>query len=270
MGTRIPFVKMHGAGNDFILIDNRKNYIDKKDYEFIRQMCRRHFGIGADGLMLLDFKQATDFELTYFNADGRAAEMCGNGARCAIYFMHTLNPEIKKFRFGIGDARYEGEVTADEQVRVFWPETPVILDAAKLTALVPPEFDKFVFVESGVPHLVLHYSSDLDTLDVKKWGAYFRNHDIFKPRGANVNFVQLSKGKIKIRTFERGVEGETLACGTGAIAAAYAAKFWGEANLPVRVLAKGGILGVGESGGQIWLEGPVKTVFSGYVDSDGF
>jgi diaminopimelate epimerase len=271
MNSIIPFTKIHGAGNDFIVINNRKKHIHNRDNSFIRQLCDRHKGIGADGLMLIDYQIPKQFKLTYFNANGEMAEMCGNGARCAVYFTHLVNPDIFDFKFNVGQSLYSGSVTGTNQVRVIWNHSPEYIDLKGLDKIISPEFDRFTFINSGVPHLILLVKSSLDDLDFLKWGPFYRNHSLFQPAGTNVDFIKISDNKLYIRTFERGVESETLSCGTGALAAAAAVANWEYLKLPVEIIAKGGNLKVGlTEKGQYWLEGPVYKVFNGQINRDDF
>lgn len=268
MNSEFLFHKLQGAGNDFILIDNRLNYFTGIEENVFKKLCDRRFGIGADGLMLIDFKEPSFFSLKYFNSDGRSSEMCGNGARCAVYFMHLLHPGYKKFRFDISQKSYTGEVTAKNQVKIVWSFTPKVKTIGKSEVNIPVEFDSALFVNSGVPHFILVLNDDLDSFNVKKWGSYFRNHDFFAPKGTNVNFLKFLGNKIYIRTFERGIEGETLACGTGAVAAAIAGNYWNKINFPVAIVARGGILkiGVEEERKTLWMEGPVRKVYTGVLN----
>jgi len=271
MKLTIPFTKMHGAGNDFVLIDNRKNQIRPGENSLIKNLCDRHLGIGADGLMLIDFKDSAHFNLTYFNADGQPAEMCGNGARCAVYFIHLLQPEITDFEFKVGDVDYSGAVTRPHSVRVIWNKAPQIINQPGLSEIIAPDFEQYVFVNSGVPHLILKVKKGLDKLDVSKWGPHYRHHRFFQPAGTNVDFVRIADNKIHIRTFERGVEAETLSCGTGALAAAAVVKEWGYLKLPVQIDYPGGKLKVGvNKNGKYWLEGPVQRVFEGIINANDF
>ncbi len=268
----IKFVKMHGAGNDFILIDNREGLFPGTDDKLIRKLCSRHLGIGADGLMLIRFTDPAEFSLQYFNADGFPASMCGNGARCAVYFVHLLNRDYERFSFSVSGVSYSGQVTDLEKVRIVWSGLPDILPDPGIQEEIPEQFSRYLYVDSGVPHLVLEAAAGVDNIDVEKWGAFFRNHPSFAPAGTNVNFISRKNSSIQIRTFERGVEGETLACGTGAIAAAMAALRWFSMDPPVQVVARGGVLlvGINERSGMFWLEGPVRKVFDGMVDLESF
>ena len=261
----IPFFKMHGSGNDFILIDNRKRYFVGSENQSVRRICQRRLGIGADGLMLLEFQEPDHFELRYFNADGSEAAMCANGARCAVYFMHLLNPAEKNFSFTIAGQSYQAHIAGEQRVRVCWPFSPEINPLPATNQLSKEDFRQFLAVNTGVPHLVVQAVVALGKIDLAHWGAFYRNHPFFGEQGTNVNFVNFSAGKIFIRTYERGIEGETLSCGTGVLAAALAGKYWKQIQWPVMVETHGGQLLVGQdpATGMIWLEGPVQAVYQG-------
>ncbi len=268
MKSEFPFYKLQGAGNDFILIDNRQNYFTGIEESVFKNLCNRRFGIGADGLMLIDFHEPSFFLLKYFNLDGRSGEMCGNGARCAVFFMHLLHSAYKKFGFEISQKFYRGEVTGKNKVKIIWSFKPEVQTIEESDLNIPTEFDNALLVNSGVPHLILVLKDELDSYNVKKWGNHFRNHEFFAPKGTNVNFLKFIGDKIYIRTFERGIEGETLACGTGAVAAAIAGKYWNKINFPVEIAARGGILkiGVDDKEESLWMEGPVRKVFTGILN----
>jgi diaminopimelate epimerase len=261
---------MHGAGNDFILIDNNPRVFSGDETELIRYLCHRQLGIGGDGLMLIDFENPQNFNLRYFNADGKESTMCGNGARCAVYFVHLLHPEILNFTFRISEVEYRAEVLESEQIRLEWNFYPQIKDAPGLQKIIGTEFSRALWVDSGVPHLVLLYPDSVDHINVSHWGPFFRNHPFFAPSGTNVNFVSFKNEHLEIRSYERGVEAETLACGTGVLAAAVALQFWKKAKLPLQFFARGGKLRVGKRSGSdnLWLEGPVKLVFTGEFNLD--
>ena len=272
MVTHIPFTKMHGAGNDFILIDNRQEFFSGDETELFRNLCRRHFGIGADGLLLIQFWHNGEFDVAFFNPDGKPAAMCGNGARCAVYLMHLRHPGFSKFTISFTGKKYLAEITGKEQVRLFWEEKPQIKTDAPVENLLPGIFSNALLIDAGVPHLVVKSNIPLKKIDVAKWGKYFRNHKLFGSAGTNVNFIETGDTGIKIRTYERGVEGETLACGSGALAAVAAVWYWGETASPVEVWARGGHLRVGKYGKKkiLWLEGPAKKVFSGRFSREAF
>ncbi len=272
MSKEIPFTKMHGAGNDFIVINNIPALFTGGENEVIRRLCQRRWGIGADGLMLLGSGMGNEFELQYFNADGFSSTMCGNGARCAAYFLHLLHPGQKDFILKIGKNRYPAEIVDKNLVKIVWDFTPRLQASAELDKMIRGKFRRGVFVNTGVPHVVFWVVSSLDHVDVDRLGAFYRNHKFFAPDGTNVNFVEAGTGGIRVRTYERGVEAETLACGTGALAVALAARTWGLTEFPVQVHTRGGNLSVGKSKDdeRLWLEGPAQPVFSGIIRIDDF
>ncbi len=272
MSRRIHFTKMHGTGNDFILIDNRSHFFTGEEHELFRKLCHRRFGIGADGLMLIDFSSPEFFELKYFNADGKTAEMCGNGARCAVYFVYLLSQQNHQFEFKVCGQKYRGEVKNKDWVKIYWNFNPIIQNIDELENVVSHEFAHYAFINSGVPHLILETKKPIDQIDVVKMGKYFRYHPYFLPQGTNVNFISINQNGVQVRTYERGVEGETLSCGTGALAVACAGVLWDKIQLPVKVFTRGGMLRVGKdnSTGKLWLEGPVKTVFYGFFEQQYF
>ncbi len=258
---------MHGAGNDFILINNNPGHISGEENSLIRTLCHRHLGIGADGLMLIDFEDHKNFNLRYFNADGNESTMCGNGARCAVYFVHQEFPGTDQFSFKIAGNTYQAEIVGKERIRLEWNFYPEIKHANELRKIISEEYTAGLWIDSGVPHLVLDYPESLDNLDVSHWGPFFRKHPFFAPQGTNVNFISEQGDYLQIRTYERGVEAETMACGTGVLAAAVACRYWKKREFPIRFKAWGGTLEVGkmEDSGNLWLEGPVKKVFSGEI-----
>jgi diaminopimelate epimerase len=267
---KIKFMKMHGAGNDFILINNNHELFSGDETAFIRQLCHRHLGIGADGFMLIKFEEGHSFHLRYYNADGKESSMCGNGARCAVYFMHLNFPKIQQFTFWISDVKYNAEVLGHERIKLEWNFYPEIKNASELQKIIPPEFSRGLFVNSGVPHLVLVHPDSVQNINLSHWGPFFRNHPFFSPAGTNVNFICFKKDHLEIRTYERGVEAETLACGTGVLATAVAAQFWKMSEFPVTVKSQGGSLQVGKipESDHLWLEGPVKLVYIGEFNLD--
>jgi len=265
MRSAIPFSKIHGTGNDFILIDNRRQHLAGSENQLVQRLCERRQGIGADGLLLLDFQRTSQFELRYFNADGTEAAMCANGARCAVYFMYLLNPAEKNFSFTIAGQSYQAHIAGEQRVRVCWPFSPEINSLPATNQLSNEDFCQFLAVNTGVPHLVVQAVVAPGKIDLAHWGAFYRNHPFFGEQGTNVNFVNFSAGKIFIRTYERGIEGETLSCGTGVLAAALAGKYWKQIQWPVMVETRGGQLLVGQDSvkGTVWLEGPVQPVYQG-------
>jgi diaminopimelate epimerase len=269
----LRFTKMNGAGNDFILFDNRTRDIDL-DRNQIAQLCDRHRGIGADGVLLLEKPtNRADFRMRYFNADGGEAEMCGNGARCFARFANKVGGEKAKISFetpaGVISAELKGDLVT---LRMTEPTDLRLNVDLPMTAQ-----NKAVhFINSGVPHVVIPVA-EIDDADVRREGAGIRHHKMFSPNGTNVNFIEKrGPNKIAIRTYERGVEDETLACGTGIVASALIFAASEKSSSPITVLARGGDeLQVGfekVDGGfrNVTLTGPAEFVFEGTIDFTSF
>jgi diaminopimelate epimerase len=235
---RIPFTKMSGSGNDFILIDHREPFL-KEDRlkDFIQKVCRRRVSVGADGLILIERSEKADFKWRFYNADGSEPEMCGNGGRCAARFASLKGIAGPSLKFetlaGILSAQVDGKRVRLEMTKPFGLK----LDE---TLVVDGKKEVFSFINTGVPHVVL-FTKDLEKLDIVKVGRAIRRHSQFSPAGANVNFVRVEKGaSLSVRTYERGVEDETLACGTGVVASALIAAFKGLVKSPVSIKTRGG------------------------------
>lgn len=270
----LNFVKMQGAGNDFIMIENLAGAISLREKQ-IAALCDRHFGIGADGLMLLekDPEAVYDARMVYFNADGSRAEMCGNGARCftAFALAHDLGNDGKLTILsdaGPLTATFSGELYTIELT----PPRELRLEIPLTLADGPAQVHH---VDTGVPHVV-RFVDDVRAVQIREAGAELRFHPTFKPRGANANFVQIQEaGKpLLLRTYERGVEDETLACGTGVTAAAILAHLVHGVSKPVNVQVAGGdVLRVDFTTSRgnplgVTLTGPAKTVFTGSITID--
>ncbi len=257
--NKIPFYKYHGAGNDFIVIDNRDLLFPyKSSPSVIEKWCDRHFGIGADGLILIEKKEGYDFEMVYYNSDGHLGSMCGNGGRCAVAFAHFLGIIRDRCTFLAADGPHQAEVA-----------TPLWIRLEMKTVNEVEKGDHYYFLDTGSPHYVT-FVEDIEQLDIVSEGRKIRYNDRFKEKGTNVNFVQPLEKGIKIATYERGVENETLACGTGVTAAAMAYYLLQEAKPdgPIPVKAKGGNLSVefiasDDGFSEVWLNGPAELVFSG-------
>jgi diaminopimelate epimerase len=265
----VEFTKMNGAGNDFVIIDNRSGEI-KLTREQIARICDRHRGVGADGLMLLVPSQSgkADWGWDFFNSDGSSGEMCGNGARCFARFVQKQAKTNGALKFdtlaGIITAAFNGErvtvnLTTPTDLRL---NENVVLSTGTQT---------IHSLNTGVPHSVL-FVADADKAMVNTLGPEIRHHSHFRPRGTNVNFAQVTgPGQIRVRTFERGVEGETLACGTGVTAAAIIASRVHGFKPPVKVQVQGGErleVSFTEAGGQfqnVQLTGPADFVFEGKI-----
>lgn len=268
----IDFTKMHGAGNDFVMIDNRNGAI-RLSPEQVAELCHRRFGIGADGVLLLEIPDdpaQSDARMVYYNADGSRAEMCGNGARCFTAF--ALERGVGgdgRLRF-VTDAGLITSRVVGDQITIQMTE-PAELRLNETISLQAG--DTVVHhIDTGVPHVV-QFVEDASAIEIRPQGAELRFHPAFKPRGANANFAQIQKdGTVVIRTYERGVEDETLACGTGVTAVGILAHLVHEVPLPVRLrVASGDVLTVncerdGDTIRRVTLTGPAKTVFRGSTE----
>jgi len=265
----IPFEKMNGTGNDFVVIDNRKQLIPlDKQAEFAKKVCRRMFSVGADGLILIENSDTEDFSWNFYNSDGSVAEMCGNGSRCAARFAYRHNICGREMSFETIAGIIEAEVGEDEEdvrVKLMQPFDFRLDLSLRLDDVEYP----VTFVNTGVPHAVI-FVDDLEA-PVKKWGRKVRFHELFEPAGTNANFVTVLDDKtINVRTYERGVEDETMACGTGAVAAAIYAAMHKGMDSPVGVVTSGGHrltihfdLQDGPLVESVYLEGPTRIIYSG-------
>jgi diaminopimelate epimerase len=258
---KLQFFKYQGAGNDFILIDNRKNLFNHRQPAIIAALCDRRFGVGGDGLMCLESKEGYDFEMVYYNSDGQPSSMCGNGGRCIVAFAKDLGIIDTETNFLAVDGPHYAKIS-DEG---YWVSLQMI-DVSSINS----DGDAYV-LNTGSPHYVC-MASNLKELDVFSNGKSIRYNDTYKADGINVNFVEEDGDGYFVRTYERGVENETFACGTGVTAVALAMakhkKQLGQINTPIRAL--GGDLNVrfsydGERYSTIFLEGPAKFVFEGAI-----
>lgn len=270
----LEFYKMNGAGNDFVVIDNRDLSISL-DRDQIAALCDRHRGIGADGLLAVEpAREGADFRFRYYNADGGEAEMCGNGARCFGRFTAHLGEGVAdRVTFETIAGTLAAEMVGDN-VRIAMSEPK---DLKLNTGVAVPGLDRELhFVNTGVPHVVVFADdmAELDGLDVFQFGRTIRRHDAFAPAGTNANFAAvIEPGHIAIRTYERGVEDETLACGTGMVACALVHHLLTGAPSPVRVDVAGGDtleIGFVKTGEQtfsdVTLTGPADFVFEGKIE----
>ncbi|NLZ17480.1 MAG: diaminopimelate epimerase [Desulfobulbaceae bacterium] len=268
----LPFWKMSGAGNDFIIIDHRRPLIASEQMaEFARLTCRRKFGVGADGLFFIENSEQADFQWRFFNADGSEAEMCGNGARCVARFAYMNGIAAAHMRFatlaGIIEASVEGP-----QVTIHL--TPPGRLELNHQVLVGGHEYTVHLINTGVPHGVV-FVNDLAHTDVRGVGFSLRHHVDFGPAGVNVNFAALHGDGLRIRTYERGVEDETFACGTGAVATALIASHLGKVQSPVTVTTSGGVQlavlftpqGMGEFS-SVQLKGPAHIIYSGELSPE--
>ena len=265
----LSFTKMNGAGNDFVLMDNRAGDI-RLNRSQIAHLCDRHRGIGADGILLLEkAANRADFRMRYFNADGGEAEMCGNGARCFARFASKVAGAQGKISFETPAGVISAELIGDLVTLKMTEPTDLRLN---IPLRIATEDKAIHFINSGVPHVVIPVSQ-VDDIDVRREGAAIRQHEMFSPKGANVNFIQKrGANKIAVRTYERGVEDETLACGTGVVASALIFAACEKINGPVGVLVRGGdelqvdFERSGEQFKNVTLTGPAEFVFEGTVE----
>ena len=269
----IPFSKLNGSGNDFLLIDNRDDVMDGIDRPaFVAKVCDRARSVGADGLILVEASKKADFRWDFYNADGSRAEMCGNGGRCAARFAFSQKIAKAQMSFetlaGIINASVSGR-------RVKLQMTRPKESAFDRSLTLAGKKYAYSFINTGVPHAVL-FVPDVTKTDVAQIGRGIRRHKVFSPKGTNVNFAQLRDGVLWVRTYERGVEGETLACGTGAVASALLAATKGIVAAPVTVRTSGGeILKVyfdstARDFGQVFLEGDTCWVFDGKLFEEAY
>jgi diaminopimelate epimerase len=256
----IVFSKYQGTGNDFIIINNRDGNLSELDAHSIKKLCDRKFGIGADGLILLCTKGGYDFEMIYYNADGKQSTMCGNGGRCIVRFAYDIGIHKSTYNFLAIDGVHEAEIDTNNNIRLKMQDVHSV-----------EEHSSFSVLNTGSPHFI-KYSNDVRHIDVQKEGHDIRYSDTFKEEGINVNFVEnIGQYSIFVRTYERGVEAETLSCGTGVTAAALVSAHNERGYNEVEVKTLGGTLSVefnktaDESFTDIYLCGPAAFVFSGTV-----
>lgn len=251
------FYKYQGTGNDFVIIDNRQNVFDKNNTKLVAQLCDRRFGIGADGLILLETHEDVDFKMVYYNSDGNESTMCGNGGRCLVAFAKHIGVISNEATFiaidGMHHAKIEGDI-----VKLQMQDVPNI-----------EAFKNHVFLDTGSPHHV-EVRDNINAIDIKNEGSSIRYGAPYNEEGANVNFVEkLNDSVFAVRTYERGVEGETLSCGTGVTAVGIAMKAIGKTkNDLITLKTRGGDLKVsfkqeGNSFKDVWLIGPATMVYKG-------
>ena len=258
----IHFYKYQGTGNDFVMIDNRNQQIQHNQTKLIKQLCDRKFGVGADGCILIENHSKYDFEMVYFNADGNIGSMCGNGGRCTIAFAKQLDIIEEACNFLAYDGVHKGKI-----------ENKGIVSLSMANVQNIKKGENYFLLDTGSPHYI-SFVNNLAQLDVKKEGAKIRNNTQFKKEGVNVNFIEIKENKLAVRTFERGVEDETLSCGTGVVASAisFILKQNIEAQNVVEINTRGGNLEVflkrnqNDSFSEIWLKGPTENVFEGNIE----
>lgn len=256
---KISFYKYQGTGNDFILIDNRNKNISLSTGQ-INYLCDRRFGIGADGLMLLETEEGVDFKMVYYNADGHESTMCGNGGRCIAAFAKRLGIVYGHANFTAIDGKHEAKIESDDYVRL------QMIDVNNIE-----NRDNHSLLNTGSPHYV-KWTDDIKNTDVFGEGRSIRNQPEFQPKGINVNFAQREEDRILVRTYERGVEDETLSCGTGVTAVAIASVKNKTGDFSINIETPGGLLNVSfhkdntKNAVHVWLSGDASFVFEGVIE----
>ncbi len=258
---KIVFQKYQGTGNDFIILDNRDNRYDTLTEKQVEFLCHRRFGIGADGLMMLNSSKEYDFRMIYFNADGKEGSMCGNGGRCLVKFAYDIGIVKSQYKFIATDGLHEAEVDFSGKVRLKMKDVSSVSD-----------LDDHYILDTGSPHYV-KFVEKLDNIEVTEQGKTIRYGKEFNAKGINVNFVEeIDDHTIFVRTYERGVEDETYSCGTGVTASALVAAHNINSFNEISVKTLGGNLSVEFNAidknnfNNIWLIGPAEHVFSGELE----
>jgi len=260
---------MHGAGNDFILVDDRALGFPSSDHAWLAAIGSRRTGVGCEGIILIQPSDRAHFTMRFFNPDGSEVDMCGNGARCIARLAHELGVAPDRMNFETGAGLIEAEMVG-ERVRLAMttPKDWMLNQTLKLDGLKRP----YGFVNSGVPHVVMPVD-DLDGEDVARHGSAIRHHKNFAPKGTNANFIKVTgPSSLRIRTYERGVEAETLACGTGIVAAGLIAGRMGWVKPPVDITCAGGDVIVvnyiltADGADKVTMLGPAAHVFQGMLD----
>lgn len=258
---KIQFYKYQGTGNDFVILDNRTGIFNNLTTEQVQLLCDRRFGVGGDGLMLLNKKEGYDFEMIYYNSDGSHSSMCGNGGRCMVKFASHMGIHKYTYRFLAVDGVHEAEIDMNDIIRLKMNDVNQV-----------EEHSSYAVLNTGSPHFV-KFASDVTNIDVVETGRDIRNSKPYVLEGINVNFVEtMGEDQIYVRTYERGVEDETLSCGTGVTAAALVSAHNPRGFNRVEVTTPGGHLSVeynkvDESTYEnIWLCGPAELVFTGEIE----
>lgn len=266
MSKIVPFHKMVASGNDFVVVDNRQKII-KDASAFAKEICAFHEGAGADGLLLYENSSKAGFKMRILNPDGSEAAACGNGFRCIALYAHEIMKKPVQMTFESGSGPIEGRVGPNGMIQVQLVKPRVFEINGEIEVL--GHRMHYAFLDTGVPHAVI-FVEGLSKIDVAGIGRAVRTHAKFRPAGTNVNFVEIKdKREIAVRTYERGVENETLACGTGSTASAVMSVLKGFVQLPVTVCTRGGeklrvnMIQKGSEIQKVFLEGKARFVYKG-------
>lgn len=254
---KLKFYKSIATGNDFVILDNFTQELNADYSTLSKKLCDRKRGVGADGLLIISQSTNYDFEMIYFNSDGSGPVMCGNGARASINFVDKNLFKKTKYSFMAPDGIHQGQVSNNDDINI------TINEGKGEIEKVDRFREKPVYLtNTGVPHLVIQINDNFETLDIEKYAPALR-----KKHNANVNFIQkVDQRNWKIRTYERGVEGETLACGTGVTAAGLIVVNEYNSNFPLTFQARGGSLKLNQEANAIWLGGNAEIIFSGTIE----
>jgi diaminopimelate epimerase len=260
---KIEFYKYQGTGNDFVIVDNRSNEYANLTSKQVKHICDRNFGVGADGLMLLGKKEGYDFEMIYYNSDGNQSTMCGNGGRCLVQFAYHRGIKRSTYNFIAIDGDHKAEIDGDGTVSLQMQNVDLV-----------NYHNSYAIINTGSPHFV-KFDNKVKNIDVPTRGHEIRYSKEFAEKGINVNFVESTgEDSIFVRTYERGVENETLSCGTGVTAAALLSAHNEKGFNTVRVKTLGGNLSVefnkidDQHFDNIWLCGPAELVYTGVIELD--
>ena len=260
---KIEFYKYQGTGNDFVIVDNRSNEYANLTSKQVKHICDRNFGVGADGLMLLGKKEGYDFEMIYYNSDGNQSSMCGNGGRCLVQFAYHRGIKRSTYNFIAIDGDHKAEIDGDGTVSLQMQNVDLV-----------NYHNSYAIINTGSPHFV-KFDNKVKNIDVPTRGHEIRYSKEFAEKGINVNFVESTgEDSIFVRTYERGVENETLSCGTGVTAAALLSAHNEKGFNTVRVKTLGGNLSVefnkidDQHFDNIWLCGPAELVYTGVIELD--
>jgi diaminopimelate epimerase len=266
MKNSIPFYKMVASGNDFVVVDNRRGIV-KDAVAFTRGICRPHLGAGADGVLLFENSKTANFKMRILNSDGSEAAACGNGFRCIALYAYDILKYSSRMNFESGSGQIEAEVKQEGQIKVQLIK-PRIFEMDGVVEVRKQKI-RFAFLDTGVPHTVI-FTEDLEKVDVFEIGKAIRHHTHFQPFGTNVNFVEVrGKKEIAVRTYERGVENETLACGTGSVASAVISVLTERVESPVNVMTRSGeklrieMQKKEKEIAKVFLEGNAQFVYKG-------